>query len=74
MKTGSNLDCLKLANVIPIYKKGSKLQVGYYRPIFLLFLKLYMKDVIIVSKNLIVFTNTNLVLERVILQTMLLLK
>ena len=36
MKTGTHPDCLKLAMVIPIHKKGSKLEVGNYRPISLL--------------------------------------
>ena len=36
MKTGTHPDCLKLAKVIPIHKKGSKLEVGNYRPISLL--------------------------------------
>ena len=36
MKTGVHPDCLKLAMVIPIHKKGSKLEVGNYRPISLL--------------------------------------
>ena len=33
---GSHPDKLKMANVIPIYKKGSKLQASNYRPISLL--------------------------------------
>ena len=36
MRTGTHPDCLKLAMVIPIHKKGSKLEVGNYRPISLL--------------------------------------
>ena len=36
MRTGTYPDCLKLAIVIPIHKKGSKLKVGSYRPISLL--------------------------------------
>ena len=36
MKTGNHPDCLKLAMVIPIHKKESKLEVGNYRPISLL--------------------------------------
>ena len=36
MKTGTHPDCLKLAMVVPIHKKGSKLEVGNYRPISLL--------------------------------------
>ena len=36
LRTGTHPDCLKLAMVIPIHKKGSKLEVGNYRPISLL--------------------------------------
>ena len=36
MKLGAHPDCLKLAKVIPIHKKESKLEVGNYRPISLL--------------------------------------
>ena len=36
MQTGTHPDCLKLAKVIPIHKKGSKLEVGNFRPISLL--------------------------------------
>ena len=36
MRTGIHPNCLKLAMVIPIHKKGSKLEVGNYRPISLL--------------------------------------
>ena len=36
MKTGTHPDCLKLAMVIPIHKKESKLEVSNYRPISLL--------------------------------------
>ena len=36
MRTGAHPDCLKLAMVVPIHKKGSKLEVGNYRPISLL--------------------------------------
>ena len=36
MKTGTHTDRLKLARVIPIHKKGSKFEVGKYRPSSLL--------------------------------------
>ena len=36
MQTGTHPDCLKLAKVIPIHKKGSKLEVSNFRPISLL--------------------------------------
>ena len=36
MKTGTLPNCLKLAKVIPVHKKDSKLKGGNYRPIFLL--------------------------------------
>ena len=36
MQTGIHPDCLKLVMVIPIHKKGPKLEVGNYRPISLL--------------------------------------
>ena len=36
MQTGTHPDCLKLAMVIPIQKKGSKLEVCNYRQISLL--------------------------------------
>ena len=36
MKTGTHPDCLKLAMVKSIHKKGSKLEVGNYKPVPLL--------------------------------------
>ena len=36
MRAGTHPDCLKIVMVIPIHKKGSRVEVGNYRPISLL--------------------------------------
>ena len=76
MKTGAHPECLKLARVIPIYKKGSKLEVCNHRPISLLsninkrLEKLSMKEYIISLRNSIVWMNINLEIEKVTQPTM----
>ena len=65
-KLGKHPDMFKIARVMPVFKKGSRLLVGNYRPISLLsnlnkiLEKLMFNVFIISSKETIQFTNCNL--------------
>ena len=67
-------DILKIAKIIPIFKKNEDYVVGNYRPISLLSIfhklleKLSMEDFF---QNIIFYTNTNLDLDQITLQHML---
>ena len=71
-------DELKLANVIPVYKAGSSMELSNYRPISVLFFYRSMKNLCItpwylILINIISFIKINLVFVKDILVTMLLL-